>query len=480
VPVITIGANTTDAYTGMQDTFVWEFGDNESTTDYLRGGALGTSYPSGIFLRATLPSVLTGATINSVSLQMVNTYGGNSGLVLNFFPCLRPWVLSEVTRVQYASGQNWSALFGYGAGTDYNATADYHAAYGTGTGSRTFTSSAMATRMQAWVDGTTPNNGYLMVMDSNLEGADDWVSSRGANGSRPRWVIDYTAASTGEVKELALTIAETQTQAAAVRRSRRLQSTVVETFGMTTAVRRTRRVATSIVEAETFVGGVRRARTVGTSITENESHSASLGRSRRIQGAIAESQAQATSLRRSRRIQADIAEAASMALTVGKLKAIGFSVAQNQAMTVSVGKLKALSLLVQETANVAVIPLRRSRGLALFDALVESMSVALVRERSMAASVTEAEAVSSMLRRLRTLETLVTETSGLSVTLTNISPEPEPGAELEFMTGFVEWQEWQRVGSEQRLVNRMETFITPIDRSFDVRMSEDALGGEAE
>jgi len=152
-----------------------------------------------------------GAQITSVSLKLFVTAGvGNTAEAIALFPALAAWGEGASSTgggagapAQPPDATWFDSMYATTAwttpGGDYSALASASATASKGATSVTWTSSGMVQEVQAWLDGTQPNFGWLLIGDesSTTTGFGDgsahgFGTRENANaGLRPELTVDY-------------------------------------------------------------------------------------------------------------------------------------------------------------------------------------------------------------------------------------------------------------------------------------------------
>ena len=201
MPVITITQNTTGGtHSGTEDTFVRQTvpTTNGDSTDYLLVSSEGASDRGNTLIRFTMPGVLSGATINSVTLKLY-VQGFTTFKTLGVHRCLRAWTETGATWNKFDGSADWATAGGTGTG-DIEATASASVLMSASTSFyQDFTSAGLAADVAAWAGGTA-NNGWLIKRNDYTAGDGHWAiynRSEGTDATRPQLVIDYTAGGGG-------------------------------------------------------------------------------------------------------------------------------------------------------------------------------------------------------------------------------------------------------------------------------------------
>ena len=196
MPTVTIGANTTDTYSGVTDNEMRE-GDaftNQDSVTAIETSKFGSGDYRNISIKFSgLSNISAGSTITSATLYLYLTAAGGSGDVISFYRILRNWQATEATWTIYSTGNSWTSGGARSVGNDV-ASATGTASVGTSTGAYVaFT--GLASDVQGIIDGTYGNYGWML---DRTDSANDshfrvWASSEGTNGQRPYLEVTYTA-----------------------------------------------------------------------------------------------------------------------------------------------------------------------------------------------------------------------------------------------------------------------------------------------
>jgi len=193
MPVIRIGENAADDYSGFLDTRMTEI---DPTVNYGSNIVIASSNFGGGDLQScvasiALPPELIGATINSATLRFYGDtiVGSPSADVCEL---LVPFVESEATWNIRSSGNNWNTGGARGSGTDRSATVMLTISSLTTSAYNSYSSAGLAAAVAANAAGGTLD---LVVLPTTGSGtAFIWGSSEATDGTRPYLEIDYTPA----------------------------------------------------------------------------------------------------------------------------------------------------------------------------------------------------------------------------------------------------------------------------------------------
>lgn len=153
-------------------------------------------YVSNALLKFSGLSGITGpVVVDSAKLRLLCSYShqdtGTSN-VLSLYSCNKPWVEGQVSWMEFATGSSWDTPGGMST-TDHAATASASTIAPNTTGNWVeWSSPGVASDVQAWINGTATNNGWLLER-SDISGLPasytgdgrKFVTKEGAAGSRP-------------------------------------------------------------------------------------------------------------------------------------------------------------------------------------------------------------------------------------------------------------------------------------------------------
>lgn len=200
MPVVTIGQNTGDDFSGSDANNIYE---NEATTvqtGNLDVGKYDTGfYRMGLAKFGGLSNLPAGLTVNAATLFAYNTSGDVGIHVFTSRRLLRNWVRAEATWNIYSTGNNWTTAGGTSNGNDRSSTT-------TGTSEAVGVSGSYydviqdAAQLRAdiedMVDNASTNYGWHF---ERTDGADDTTfkvmgGTAATDGQRIYLEVDYTAA----------------------------------------------------------------------------------------------------------------------------------------------------------------------------------------------------------------------------------------------------------------------------------------------
>jgi hypothetical protein len=203
VPTVVISDDTTGRdFTGVEDVRIRlaapTTNDGSGTT--LEATAYDVGDDNRFLIRFTgLSNIPSNATVSSVTLTLnciTNLANVTAPNEVQIYRCTRAFVEGQATWNIYSTGNSWATAGGRGTG-DSEASASHTEAPSSGTGDKTFSGSGLVTDVQAWIDGSVTNNGWLIKHSGDPSGSlqtkvFEFVSSEGADGSRPSLSVTYT------------------------------------------------------------------------------------------------------------------------------------------------------------------------------------------------------------------------------------------------------------------------------------------------
>ncbi|HVE85019.1 MAG TPA: DNRLRE domain-containing protein [Myxococcales bacterium] len=163
------GESPTPAYAGTRDVSVWDDTGTawqpdvnyDGVNDQLGGGADSAS----ALLKFDLSGVPPSTAIRGGSLQLY-VWSSSGGEVYPAYQCLRPWTSTGATWNSYDGANGWTVSGATGAGD--RAAVPAAALSTTTTGPAVFPlTDAGVALAQAWIAGSTPNNGFVLQEYAN-------------------------------------------------------------------------------------------------------------------------------------------------------------------------------------------------------------------------------------------------------------------------------------------------------------------------
>lgn len=193
MPTVTITENTGGNFTGVDDA---ELDVGSPTTNFGSASPVVTSAFNDehtLIRFGGLSNIPSTATVTAVTVRLNFATAPGSGDIV-FRRCLRNWVEAQATWNEFSTGNSWSTGGCRGDGTDRVASASATITHGTSSGYVDLSAAGLVSDVQAWVDGTNPNHGWLLT---DSAGYIEIISSEGANGSRPEIIVTYTESGGG-------------------------------------------------------------------------------------------------------------------------------------------------------------------------------------------------------------------------------------------------------------------------------------------
>ncbi|MGB2688153.1 MAG: DNRLRE domain-containing protein, partial [Desulfobacterales bacterium] len=138
-----------------------------------------------------LASIPPGSIVDSVDVTLNITNGTTNNY--EFYESLRPWVESEATWNQYASGQSWQVA-GADGSLDRGSTVFGVISGDKGLATLSLNAAGVAV-VQAWVDNPTSNHGFVILnYISATNGLDFSSRETGTVSVRPKLTVTYSTA----------------------------------------------------------------------------------------------------------------------------------------------------------------------------------------------------------------------------------------------------------------------------------------------
>ncbi len=195
-------------YDGAHDTWI------ESTAPDANHGNSTTLYVDGSpdmssLLYWDLSIIPSGSTVESVDLQF-NVLDGSS-IDYELYELLPPWVESEATWNEYASGQSWQTA-GANGFQDRGSTV-LGAINSSSTGLYTFSLNAAGVAVvQSWIDDPSSNHGFIILDYDYTNGVDLSSRETGAVSERPKLTVSYYSQPVLTISDVAVTEGNSGTQ----------------------------------------------------------------------------------------------------------------------------------------------------------------------------------------------------------------------------------------------------------------------------
>jgi hypothetical protein len=207
MPTVIISDDTGADFSGVEDVRIRLAAptSNDGSGATLEATAYDVGDDNRFLIRfAGLSNIPSTATIDSVTLTLncsANLANLSAPNEVQIYRCTRAFVEGQATWNIYSTGNSWATAGGTGTG-DSEASASHVEAPSAGTGDKTFSSAGLIADVQAWVDGSVTNNGWLVKHSGDPSGSAqtkvyEFVSSEGTDGSRPELSVTYTDAGGG-------------------------------------------------------------------------------------------------------------------------------------------------------------------------------------------------------------------------------------------------------------------------------------------
>lgn len=200
MPIETIGENSTDDYSGLEDTFLYEgqATSNFDTDVNFKAQKPASGQHANELVRATgLSNISASATVSAATFYAYLHFSSitETDTVQRL---LRDWVTDEATWTVYSTGNSWTSGGGISDGNDRSATTSASASIGSPTGYKSWSAAQLITDVQNFIDGTWTNNGWIF---ERTDGTDDgeaceFDSSEASDGNRPYLEVNYSTGAT--------------------------------------------------------------------------------------------------------------------------------------------------------------------------------------------------------------------------------------------------------------------------------------------
>ena len=180
-----------NGYTGTQDTKIMSANPTtvNGTTSKLE---LDGSPDKSSLLYWDLTSISPGSVIQAVDITVNIT--NRSSQNYEFYQLLQPWVESEATWNEYASGQSWQVAGADGSGDRGSTVLGYITAPSKGLVTISLRSEGVAV-VQSWVDNPPSNYGFIIQDYINASNGLDFSSREtGTATVRPKLTVTYSIA----------------------------------------------------------------------------------------------------------------------------------------------------------------------------------------------------------------------------------------------------------------------------------------------
>lgn len=204
MPTIVISNNTGADYSGCNDNQI-DFFDPTANNNTAANMAVGQwtdvdGVWNSLVTFTGIPSI-AGATVSASSFSIVweGSHWSNPTSAVQMRRLLRNWVLNQSTYNIYSTGNNWSTAGGVSSGNDIDSDVSASLSIAASAGTKTFSGAELNTDCQNFLTGGYNNYGWNLIWSSgaNNPGYHVFVSTNGADGSRPSLSITYSAGATG-------------------------------------------------------------------------------------------------------------------------------------------------------------------------------------------------------------------------------------------------------------------------------------------
>ena len=197
-----IGDNTGEDYAGCEDSHLKS---NATTTNYGTTTPLETgswSVPDNltylVIKFSGLDSIPSALTVSAATLYMYQS--GNDGTSINVLAKVlnRAWIEAQATWNIWTTGNNWTTAGALHETNDRSATTTFDISVNTTNEMKAFTTAQLISDVEDMADGTLGNYGWhLSLNTASATRYKQWISSEGADGSRPYLSVTYTATGGG-------------------------------------------------------------------------------------------------------------------------------------------------------------------------------------------------------------------------------------------------------------------------------------------
>lgn len=200
MPVIRIGENTADDFSGTLDTFMRESAPTLPQDDpwiEISKAAVG-EHRNALVWFDIANAVPAGAAINSVTINLYLQNYNAASVTIDIHRLLVSWVEASATWNTRNGVDAWNSPGALGVGADHDATLLAQSVVTALAGLKTFSGANLTQFVQDIVDGSIANNGFLLLRNGagNDGEYDSFGSSEAAtDGQRLYIEIDYTEAS---------------------------------------------------------------------------------------------------------------------------------------------------------------------------------------------------------------------------------------------------------------------------------------------
>lgn len=146
----------------------------------------------------------TGIVVNSTKIRLYTDFSSGGIRQVDIHRVLRGWVEGEATWNNYSTGNAWTSGGAFGIGdVDFTISGQAFPGNTPPLGYVEFTGAVLATNVQDWANLVKTNNGWLIKLESSIEGVTLQKEYLGSGvggldaGNRPEVVVDFDEAPSG-------------------------------------------------------------------------------------------------------------------------------------------------------------------------------------------------------------------------------------------------------------------------------------------
>lgn len=137
--------------------------------------------------------------VSSVELKYLVSLAAGSGATLTVYRVLRDWVEAQVSWNIWKTANNWTTAGCKGSGTDRAASNSGTASMRTTNGWQVIDHASLVPDVQAWVDGSLANYGWILVTSGGTSPTHQLYSKEnGTPANRPVLTVVHTAPVSGK------------------------------------------------------------------------------------------------------------------------------------------------------------------------------------------------------------------------------------------------------------------------------------------